>query len=56
MESLNKNVTQEGLIKATNKLLEIEINKSNPMLTIKELKELEEKEQELYKLYPMLKD
>lgn len=56
MESLNKNVTQEGLIKATNELLEIEIKKSNPNISLNELNKLKKREQELYKLYPMLKD
>lgn len=56
MESLNKNITQEGLQNATNELLELEFKKSDPKLTAKELKEIEKREQELYKLYPMLED
>lgn len=56
MESFNKNINQEGLLKATNELLELELKKSNLNLTLKELKEIEEREKELYKLYPMLKD
>jgi len=56
MESLNKNITQEGLEKATNELLDLELKKSDPNLTDKELKEIEKREQELYKMYPMLED
>ena len=56
MESFNKNVTQDGLMKANNKLLILELNKGNPNITLKELREIEKQEQEIYKLYPMLKD
>jgi hypothetical protein len=57
MESINnKNITQEGLYEATNELLDLELEKSNPNITEKELKEIEKREQEIYKLYPMLKD
>lgn len=57
MEAItNKNITQEGLIEATNELLDLELKKSEPNITEDELKEIEKREQELYKLYPMLQD
>lgn len=56
MESLNKNINQENLQKASIELLELEISKSNPNITLEEIKEIEEKEKEIYKQYPMLKD
>lgn len=56
MESLNKNINQEGLNKASCELLDLELKKSDPKITQKELEKIEKREQELYKLYPMLKD
>lgn len=56
MESLTKNINQDNLQKASLELLELEIKKSNPNITIKELNEIEEKEKEIYKQYPMLED
>ncbi len=52
MESLDKHITQDGLDKAANELLELEIKKSTA--TDKELEEIEQREKEIYELYPML--